>query len=75
MSAFRRRASAAGRLSSSRNSIRSLPSTLQQVLTFLSTQPYSLEVLVVENASQDRTLEVAQAFARQNPQLKAEKAG
>ena len=47
-----------------------LPDTLQQVLSFLSTQAYSFEVLVVENASQDRTLEVAQAFARQNDMLK-----
>ena len=46
-----------------------LPGTLQQVLAFLSTQPYSFEVLVVENASLDRTFQVAQEFARHNPQL------
>ncbi len=46
-----------------------LPGTLQQVLAFLATQPYSYEVLVVENASLDRTYQVAQEFTRQNPLL------
>jgi dolichyl-phosphate beta-glucosyltransferase len=46
-----------------------LPGTLQQVLDFLSTQPYSFEVLVVENASSDRTLQVAQEFTSQNSLL------
>jgi glycosyltransferase involved in cell wall biosynthesis len=46
-----------------------LPDTLRQVLAFLSAQPYSYEVLVVENASLDHTYQVAQAFAAQHPQL------
>lgn len=46
-----------------------LPGTLRQVLDFLSAQPYSFEVLVVENASSDRTLHVAQEFANQNSML------
>ena len=46
-----------------------LPGTLEQVLAFLATQPYSYEVLVVENASLDRTYQVAQEFARQHPPL------
>jgi glycosyltransferase involved in cell wall biosynthesis len=41
-----------------------LPNTLEQVLSFLSAQTYQSEVLVVENGSQDRTLEVAQSYAR-----------
>jgi len=47
-----------------------LPGTLQQVLNFLSAQPYQSEVLVVENASHDRTLQVAQEFAQRYPRLR-----
>jgi len=47
-----------------------LPGTLEQVFSFLKSQPYSAEVLVVENGSQDRTLQVAQAFAEEHPQLR-----
>ncbi len=46
-----------------------LPGTLQQVFDFLAVQPYPAEVLVVENASHDRTLQVAQDFARRNSLL------
>lgn len=48
------------------NEERRLPNTLQQVLAFLDSQAYSAEVLVVENGSQDRTLEIAQALASQD---------
>jgi len=47
-----------------------LPPSLQKIDQFLATQPYSAEVLVVENGSHDRTLEVAQEFARQVPFLR-----
>ncbi|MBI5297682.1 MAG: glycosyltransferase family 2 protein [Chloroflexi bacterium] len=47
-----------------------LPRTLEQVFAFLETQDYSAEVLVVENGSSDRTLEVARSFAEQHPQLR-----
>jgi dolichyl-phosphate beta-glucosyltransferase len=46
-----------------------LPITLEQVFRFLGQQSYPYEVLVVENGSQDRTLEVAQEFSRHSPQL------
>ena len=46
-----------------------LPRSLEQVLAFLKTQPYEAEVLVVENGSTDRTLEVAQAYAAQHPNV------
>jgi dolichyl-phosphate beta-glucosyltransferase len=46
-----------------------LPGTLEKVCTFLAAQPYSAEVIVVENGSQDRTLEIAQEFARCYPDL------
>jgi glycosyltransferase involved in cell wall biosynthesis len=42
-----------------------LPGTLEQVLTFLSAQSYQSEILIVENASQDNTLRVAEEFSAQ----------
>jgi len=47
-----------------------LPKTLEQVFCFLHKQDYLAEVLVVENGSQDRTLQVAQSFCDQYPQLR-----
>jgi dolichyl-phosphate beta-glucosyltransferase len=41
-----------------------LPRTLEQIFQFLSQQSYTAEVVVVENGSSDRTLELAQEFAR-----------
>ena len=46
-----------------------LPSTLDQVAAFLTAQTYQVEVLVVENGSQDRTLEIAQSYAARLPNL------
>ena len=46
-----------------------LPLSLGQVFTFLDRQTYDGEVIVVENGSRDRTLAVAQALARQHPNL------
>lgn len=48
-----------------------LPATLEQAFAFLKQQSYAWEVLVVENGSQDRTLEIAQAFAREHPNFYA----
>ena len=42
-----------------------LPNTLEQVLTFLQAQSYQSEILIVENASQDDTFQVAKLFADQ----------
>jgi dolichyl-phosphate beta-glucosyltransferase len=47
-----------------------LPRTLEQVFSFLSQQPYSAEVIVVENGSQDHTLEIARSYAQRFSQLK-----
>ncbi len=44
-----------------------LPRTLEQIFAFLQTQEYQAEVLIVENGSRDRTYEIAQSFALQNP--------
>lgn len=46
-----------------------MPATLEQVARFLSTQPYSSEVLVIENGSTDRTVEIARSFAESHPQF------
>jgi len=47
-----------------------LPGTLDQIDAFLRAQPYTAEVVVVENASHDRTLELAQAYASRLPYLR-----
>ncbi|MGE5249225.1 MAG: dolichyl-phosphate beta-glucosyltransferase [Bacteroidota bacterium] len=52
------------------NEEKRLPRTLEQVFAFLSTQAYTAEVIVVENGSSDRTLELAEAFGRSHPQLR-----
>jgi glycosyltransferase involved in cell wall biosynthesis len=51
------------------NEANRLPQTLEQVLGFLKTQPYPAEVLVVENASRDATLAIAQEFAARHPNV------
>jgi dolichyl-phosphate beta-glucosyltransferase len=48
------------------NEERRLPRTLEQVLAFLKQQDYSAEVLVVENGSSDRTLEIARGYAQKH---------
>ena len=47
-----------------------LPASLEQVFAFLQAQSYGAEVLVIENGSSDRTLEVAQGFAAQHSNLR-----
>ncbi|MGD8405770.1 MAG: glycosyltransferase family 2 protein [Anaerolineales bacterium] len=51
------------------NEERRLPRTLEQIFTFLDEQSYTAEVLIVENGSNDRTLEIAQKFAEQRKRL------
>lgn len=46
-----------------------LPRALGQAFTFLENQKYAFEVIVVENASSDHTLEVAQKFVLKYPDL------
>lgn len=45
------------------NEERRLPQTLDRIQAFLQDQAYEAEVILVENGSQDRTAEVAQAFS------------
>jgi len=46
-----------------------LPRTLRQVFAFLEKQPYSTEVIIVENGSSDRTLEMAREFSSRHSNL------
>ncbi len=48
-----------------------LPETLDKIDAFLQTQPYSAEVVIVENGSSDRTLELAQEYAQRHPYIRA----
>jgi dolichyl-phosphate beta-glucosyltransferase len=47
-----------------------LPPSLEKIDAFLKTQPYEAEVIVVENGSKDRTVEVALAYARAHPYVR-----
>lgn len=46
-----------------------LPRTLGQVFAFLEKQSYSAEVIIVENGSSDRTLELAREFATRHSNM------
>jgi dolichyl-phosphate beta-glucosyltransferase len=49
------------------NEERRLPQTLEQVVHFAASQSFETEILVVENASTDRTLEVGNEYASRHP--------
>jgi dolichyl-phosphate beta-glucosyltransferase len=48
-----------------------LPGTLREVTAFLDAQSYQSEIIVVENGSQARSLEIARQFASRVPYLRA----
>jgi len=48
-----------------------LPSALEALSDWLSDQPYTYEVLVVENGSSDRTWEIATCYVEKIPHLRA----
>jgi len=52
------------------NEERRLPDCLQKIDTFLQTQSYSAEVIVVENGSADDTVGVVTRFAQQHPYVR-----
>jgi len=52
------------------NEERRLPHTLEQVALFLGLQSYSWEVIVVDNASTDKTPEIIRDFAQRYPQIR-----
>ncbi len=47
-----------------------LPTALVKIDAFLKTQSYTYEVIIVENGSSDRTLEVAKAFSEEHPYVR-----
>jgi glycosyltransferase involved in cell wall biosynthesis len=51
------------------NEANRLPATLEQVIGFVETQPYPVEIVVVENGSQDCTLQAANRFKERCPSL------
>ena len=51
------------------NEEKRLPRTLPRVVAFAEAQDYEVEILVVDNASTDRTAEVARAFAVNHPRV------
>lgn len=53
-----------------RNEENRLPETLAQFAGFLDTQPYSGEILIVENGSSDRTAEVAGDYAAADDRIR-----
>lgn len=49
-----------------RNEAKRLPKTLEQIEAFLAAQPYTSELIIVENGSTDQTAAIAQDFADQS---------
>lgn len=47
-----------------------LPGSLADIVAWIGTVPYGVEVLVVENGSSDRTTEVAESFAAQHKNIR-----
>ncbi len=47
-----------------------LPGSLEKIVQWMETIPFSVEVIVVENGSQDRTTEIAEAYAQKYPQIR-----
>lgn len=46
-----------------------LPDTLKTALVFIGSLPYASEIVIVENGSSDSTLQIARAFAAENPNV------
>jgi dolichyl-phosphate beta-glucosyltransferase len=53
------------------NEERRLPVALNKICAFLKAQAYNAEVIVVENGSKDRTLEIAREYALKMPFVRA----
>lgn len=46
-----------------------LPKTLEQVEQFIATRPFTCEVIIVENGSNDRSLEIARSYSQYHPEF------
>jgi glycosyltransferase involved in cell wall biosynthesis len=51
------------------NEERRISATLEKVLSFLDTQEYESEIIVIENGSTDRTAEFVEQFQKDNPNI------
>jgi len=51
------------------NEEKRLPSTLEQVYSYIKDQPFECEVLIVENGSKDATFEIALEFSERHEQF------
>jgi dolichyl-phosphate beta-glucosyltransferase len=49
---------------------RRLPQTLQSILSYIARQPYSVEVVVVDDGSKDSTAELVEGLGVENPVLR-----
>ena len=47
-----------------------LPGSMEQIIDWIQTVPYGVEIVIVENGSSDRTTEVAEGFAREHPNIR-----
>ena len=47
-----------------------LPDSLDQIIAWCESTPYKVEVIIVENGSSDRTTEIAEAYAREHPNIR-----
>ena len=54
------------------NEERRLPATLEKILAYLASRPFSHDVWVVDNGSTDRTAEVVRDYMRRYPSLRLE---
>ncbi len=52
------------------NEEKRLPRSLDQIVSWMKTVPYRVEVLIVENGSVDRTTEIAESYARQHDNIR-----
>jgi dolichyl-phosphate beta-glucosyltransferase len=55
------------------NEERRIGKSLDRILTFLQTQPYPSEIIIVDDGSQDRTIDVVLQHSNSNPPIRIER--